>query len=252
MARARAKVKAQGIPYDVTGVESRSGEHAKPDTYTVEIVEAEQRTEKNDGSPANDIRVRLDFVDDDYMPLYTYIGLSGASGWKMKELVKAVGLPEKGNLVPDKLIGKKIRVKVVADQYEGNYTARAGTLLPLKGGDDAADEGDAEDYEDWSLDELQAEAEERGVEIKGRKTEAKYRDALLADDEEQGEGEADEEEPEAEAEPEYTDDYDDWETNELKEELADRKIDLPKGRLTKSKIVAILREDDGKDPFEEE
>jgi hypothetical protein len=96
----RARVKAAGIPYDVTGIESRSGEHAKPATYTVEIVEAEQRTEKNDGSPANDIRLRLDFVDDDFMPLFTYIGLSGASGWKLKELIKAVGLPEKGTLAP--------------------------------------------------------------------------------------------------------------------------------------------------------
>ena len=246
----RARVKAQGIPYDVTGIETRSGEHAKPGTYTVEIVEAEQRTEKNDGSPANDIRIRLDYTDDDFMPLFTYIGLSGASGWKLKELVKAVGLPEKGNLQPAKLVGKKLRVKVVADQYEGNYTARAGTLLPLKGGEDEDADGEGEDYEDWTLEELQAEAEEREIEIKGRKTEAKYREALIAADEEAGDGE---EEAEEEAEePEYTDDYDEWSAEELKDELADRKIDLPSGRLTKAKLVAVLREDDGKDPFEEE
>jgi len=243
-------VKAKGIPYDVSGIETRSGEHAKPDTYTVEIAEAEQRTEKNDGSPANDIRVRLDFVDDDFMPLFTYIGLSGASGWKLKELVKAVGLPEKGTLDPSKLVGKKLRVKVVADQYEGNYTARAGTLLPLKGGENGASGSseDAEDYEDWTLEELQAEAEEREIEIKGRKTEAKYREALIAADEEQGED--GEEEGEEEGEQEYTDDYEEWETAELKEELADRKLDLPKGRLTKNKLIEVLREDDGKDPFE--
>jgi hypothetical protein len=246
----RARVKAAGIPYDVSNVETRSGEHAKPDIYTVEIVEAEQRTEKNDGSPANDIRIRLDFVDDDYMPLFTYIGLSGASAWKMKELVSAVGMPDKGTLQPDKLIGKKVRVKVVADQYEGNYVGRAGTLMPLSGGDGASDEeGEEEDYEEWTLDELQAEADERGLTIKGRKTEAKYREALIESDQEGGEEEA---EAEEEAEPEYTDDYEEWEVPELKEELEDRKLDLPKGRLSKAKLVAVLREDDGKDPFEEE
>jgi hypothetical protein len=292
-----AKVKA-GIPYDVTHVETRSGEHAKPGTYTVEITEAEQREEKADGSPANDIRLRLDFVDDgdDYMPLFTYVGLSGASEWKLKELVKAVGLPEKGSLQTSKLEGKKIRVKVVADQYEGNYTARAGNLLPLKGSENGASataSADEETYEDWSLEDLKAEADERGLEVKGRVTEAKLIDALLEDDASQDGGaeagveteddyddwslddlkaEAEEKgimgnitgrktkekiiealrsiSDEAEVvEPE--DDYDDWETAELKEEVVDRKLELPKGRLSKDKLIAMLREDDGTDPFTE-
>jgi len=286
-----ARVKA-GIPYDVTNVETRSGEHAKPGTYTVEITEAEQREEKADGSPANDIRIRMDFVDDgdDFMPLFTYVGLSGASEWKLKELVKAVGLPEKGTLQPAKLEGKKIRVKVVADQYEGNYTARAGNLLPLKGSENGASATTEEEtYEDWSLEDLKAEAEERGLEVKGRVTEAKLIGLLQEDDAEQGGEEAEDdyddwslEDLKAEAEAqgimgnisgrktkekiiealrsmpadeaeavEPEDDYDDWETAELKEEVVDRKLELPKGRLSKDKLIAMLREDDGTDPFTE-
>ena len=70
------------IKYDVSDVESRSGDHAKVGTYTVAIRDAEQRTEKTNGDPANDIHLTLEFVDEDYVPVHTYIGLSQRSDWK--------------------------------------------------------------------------------------------------------------------------------------------------------------------------
>jgi hypothetical protein len=107
---------------------------------------------------------------------------------------------------------------------------------------------DAKFYADWADDDIKAYVEDLGIvgNIAGRKTRAKYIEAIVAlagsaanvvngageDSGEEGEG----------------DDYDEWELQELKDEVATRNeqdADIKiSGRATKDKLVAALREDD--------
>jgi hypothetical protein len=105
---------------------------------------------------------------------------------------------------------------------------------------------DAAFYSDWSEEDIKAYAEDLGIagNVSGRKNKAKYIAAIVSLAEAaqphmngagEGSGEAD-------------DDYDEWDVTELTEEIATRNeqdagIDI-KGRKTKEKLIAALREDD--------
>ena len=122
-----------------------------------------------------------------------------------------------------------------------------GGSASKNGDDDGAEpeaeaEGEGEDYSEWDLDELKSEAEERGIigNITGRKTKEKLIEALEADD--GGPKSGDDEKPETE------DDYDEWSEDELLSEVKDRDLEV-KGRKTKEKLIAALREDDNADAF---
>lgn len=108
---------------------------------------------------------------------------------------------------------------------------------------------DADHYADWADDDIKQFAEDLGIlgNISGRKTRAKYIDAIVSlaeaakswgdgEGEASGEGEEDEE------------DYDQWEQSELEAEVATRneqgaEIEIT-GRKTKAKLITALRADD--------
>ena len=258
---------AKLIPYDVTGVEQSqggTGVKAKPGVYIAEIMRCAQRDQKADGGPANDLEVALN-VGPDYDWVFTYIGLGAASDWKLAEFVRAVGINEKGKLDPDKMVGKKIRVKINPDSWEGNYTARAGRLMPSQNGDkepgkvseisstgeetdepvdedeptaeaetDYPDgyspqrEDDDDSYDDWSDDDVVGEATDRGLTLPGGRGSKRDKaiKALRADDEANTQESIDEEDDDgAEAE-----DYSKWTTDELVKEYSERGFedDVPK------------------------
>jgi hypothetical protein len=255
------------IKYDVSDVEVGSGGAQPPaGLYKAKIIGITHRTEKRDGSEANDLEVILD-VGADYANVFTYVGLSAPSAWKLREFLDAMGMNSKGAIDTDKLIGKQVQVKVNADQYQGEYRARVGTFMKLKPGqreeapppaDDedeepsaattATEEADTE-YDEWEDEDLVAEVDERGIEIKGRKTRDKMIDALRDYD---GPG-AQEPEEEEEGATATTDDYEEWSIGDLKDELKDREITI-KGRQTKDKMISALRSHDAAegeaDPFE--
>jgi hypothetical protein len=235
------------IKYDVSDVEAGGGgDQPQPGLYKAKVVQALHRTERKDGSPANDIELVLD-IGEDYARQWTYIGLEKPSAWKLRELTDALGLPEKGDLDPTKLIGKKLQVKINSDQYEGNYRPRVGTLMKLGAGSDDNDDGEEQqddDYDEWELDELKAEVEERELEVSGRRTKDKLISALRDADA----GGEQEEKKEATDDSEPEDDYDEWETEELQAEVKERALEI-KGRKTKDKMIAALREDDKENPF---
>jgi hypothetical protein len=236
------------IRYDNTDVESGGGgEHAQPGMYAGKIVSVNHRTQKTDGSPVNDLEVVVD-IGQEYRRLWTYIGLEKNTAWKMREFTDAVGLPPKGTLTTaalKKLEGTKVNVKVSADtDLAGDYRGRVKNLFkPGEGGalTEATAEADgAVDYDEWSIDDLKAELEERGIELpKGRLTESKLVTILQADDES-----AEEDEDEDEDEAEVTDEYDEWELDDLKAEVEERGAtgNLPKGRKTKQTYIDLLRE----------
>jgi len=299
------------IRYDVSDVESgeRNYVQPKPGLYDAKVVEANAR--QTDGK--NDIEVIVELTaKGEYQGarLWGYVHLGEASRWKVRELTDAVGLPAKGTIDTDKLVGKKLKVKVSASEWEGEYRARLQRFLSASDADDGDDaeeeegEGEGEDYSTWSLDDLKAEVEERGLEgnITGSKTKKKLIEVLEGDDNGPASGEEEEEEEEEEeddaeddavdyssmslgelkeaaseagltvkgpkskyvtaleewaasgdaedddeAEPEYEDDYDEWELEELTSEVSDRELKVT-GRKTKEKLIAALRADDAS-PF---
>jgi hypothetical protein len=255
------------LDYDVTDVEESgggTGVKAKPGVKVAKIMQAQHRTEKNDGSPANDIRLALN-VGADFDWVFTYVGLNDASDWKLKQLIRAIGKKDKGKLNLEKDVeGKIIRVKLNPDSYEGEPTVKEAGLFPPQPGDseedlggsvsesstakpvgpdedDAAattseypdgydpvreDENDEEvgKYEDWPEEDLLGEVEDRGLTMPGGRG-AKSKKAIEA-------LRADDEAAgsPAEAGGEATDEapedeYDSWDLEQLKQEWTDRQLD---------------------------
>src|SRR5262252_4062800 len=129
---------AKLIKYDVSGVEEASGGgtgvKVRPGVHVAKVERCLQREEKRDGTPANDIEVALNFGDE-YDWGFTYIGLSDAADWKLAEFIRAMGLKEKGQFDPDKMVGKFLRVKVNSGTYEGEYSPDMGRLMKIQPGD---------------------------------------------------------------------------------------------------------------------
>ena len=274
------------ITYNVEDAEPfEGGEQAPAGIYTAEVVQATHRTEKRDGSEANDIEIALKLVDHEYSWVFTYIGLNDASAGRLRELTNALGLKPKGTIDTDKLVGKKLKVKINPDTYNDEYRARAGRLMSLSGDDEPAEEPDepAEEpaaeggggdedfiptredeqnsYDAWEDDELEAEVEDRELTVPGGRgaKKTKWIKALRADDEEaagsggtNGNGDAadaDSEQPEDDYET--ADDGKGWTLEELTAEIHDRELQdqLPKGRKGKKALIEILRKDNADNPF---
>jgi len=271
------------IKYDVKGVErGRDFEQPKPGLYTVEIVEANARTE--DGK--NDIELVIQIIGSDFdgSRLWTYVGLGESTQWKLAELTDALGLPEKGTIDTDKLLGKKMKVKVNADTYNNEYRARAGRFAPLEASadedvdaEDDPDDPDAEDtdtdgdegeaivgelngvelssdpeyYDDWDDDDVFEEVENQSLGLKGKA--AKNRDKVIAAlvekvKEELGGGDDDDDDDK----PDYSDE-DEWTDAKLKKEIKSRELEI-KGKATRAKMIAALEADDedDDDPFDDD
>lgn len=209
---------AKLIEYDVTGVEESGGGtgiKVKPGVRVAKIVRAVQRTENRKGQPANDIEIALDFGPE-FDWGFTYVGLGEASDWKLAELIRAVGLKDKGKMDPDKLVGKIIRVKVNHGTYDGQYSPDIGKLFKAQPGD-----------EDNLGQSMAESASQNG-------------DGPVEDDA----GDPDAFVPSREDDPEVGS-YDDWDEEGLLAEVSDRGLTLPGGRGSKKdKAVAALRADD--------
>jgi hypothetical protein len=151
------------IPVDVTDVEAKSFQQPTPALYTMVIKEAKHRDE--DGK--NDIELVLQVEGSEFADsqLWTYVGLTEASQWKMRELLDALGLPPKIELDLQKhLVNKRMKVKVNGDQYQGEYRARVGRFAPLDAAAGApeagpvpvAEDAAAPEDEPWTEEDLKA------------------------------------------------------------------------------------------------
>jgi len=164
----------------------------------------------------------------------------------LKEELEARGLTLTGRFSQGKAIDA-----IMEDQDSGEEEAGeagengSGTLDPELMKDLR---NDADFYAEWEDDDIKAYAEDLGIlgNIAGRKTRSKYIDAIVALAEaaeswQDGAGDGS-------GEGEETDDYEDWELQELKDEVATRNeqdADIKiGGRQTKEKLVAALRADD--------
>lgn len=219
---------AKVIEYDVTDVEESSGGTGvkiKPGVHPARIVRANHRTEKKNGEPANDIELALD-VGEQYDWVFTYVGLSDASDWKLAELVRAVGLKDKGKLDLDKHVKDKvIRVKINSGTYEGEYSPDAGRLMKAQPGD--------EDIIGQQVSEISSNGD------------GPVGDEPAASGKEYPNGYEPWREGEEDDEGATIGSYDDWSDGDLEGEVNDRGLTIPGGRGSKkNKYIAALRADD--------
>lgn len=117
------------MKYNNSEVEPSTFKQPTPGLYTMSILEANLRQEEGH----NDIEVILEVQGGEFdkARLWTYVGLSEASAWKFREFTDAVGMPPEGELDTNTLIGKRMKVKVNGDQWQGEYRARAGRFAPV-------------------------------------------------------------------------------------------------------------------------
>lgn len=257
------------ITYDVSGVEDSgggTGVQAPPALYEATIGLCEHRTEKVDGSPVNDLRVAFN-VGEEYDWVFYYVQLDGTAGWKLKQFVEALGLPPKGGIDPEVLVGKKLRVKINPGSYGGEYRAQVNRVMPLDGtsaskdpgpdvddDDDVVEPGDfvparegdegVDSYDDWPAEDVFAEIDDRGLEAPKGRGAAKIKRGIeiLREDDAAQDDDADDDDADAD------DDYDDWTLEELIDEAKKRGLKMGRGKKTEDAVIALLREDDGS-PF---
>ena len=266
------------VKVNVTNVEPSEYKQPTPGLYTAKIEEANLRDE--DGKNDIELVLAIQGGEFDKAKLWTYIGLTDASAWKMRELIDALGLPTEIELDTNKhLVNKKLKVKVNGDQWQGEYRARVGRLAPLDATavEDpdapateeapAAEAADAaEDYNTWSIEDLVSTIAEDadllahtpGINEEGAVGEddkdwlvgfleaaddsSDALDAYLAESpwDEDASASQTAEKP----------DYSTWSVDEIKAEIERRSIDAPK-RAPKSKLIGLLETDDASgDPFE--
>ncbi len=235
------------IRYDVTDVEEREFKPPKPGVYTANIDEIEAGESKA-GNPQLRIVLKITGGDFNGALLFHYVPTEpdAPGAFRMLELLKVTGHNrKKGTLDTDSLVGKTIRVRVKGDSYEGEYTAKVGTLMPP--GEDEEDEEDLSE-------------EPKTAKTTRRRRAAKPEPEEEEDDEADDEGEEDEEdlddeeegedgEDEGEGDEEEGDDYDEWSITELKEELGNRGL---RTAGKKTVLIGRLRKDDeaeADDPF---
>jgi hypothetical protein len=239
------------IKYDVSDVESGGGgEDPQPGMYKGKIVSVTHRTKKSNGDPANDLEVVVD-IGAQYKRLWTYIALDNQSAaWKLREFTDALGIAPKGSIDTAKITKQQpeVNVKVSADtDQEGNYRGRVKNLFkPGIATDEEDGEGDGEaadaGYSEWSVEDLAAEIETRGLDMPaGRKTVAKLAEVLETDDAEGGEP-AEPEDNSAEVNlPEEYQDIDSWEDSDLKEVLEELDLKVS-GRFSAQKARDLIIE----------
>jgi hypothetical protein len=233
------------IKYDNSDIEGGGGgKEPEPALYEGKIVSATHRTTKSDNkTPVNDLEIVVD-IGEEYVRLWTYVKLPGDpsydnSRWKLRELTDAVGMPPKGSLDPKKLEGKPVMVKT---KMRRDDPERAEIKNLFKPGDETLPAGEdvtagTEDYNEWSVEDLEAEIQEKGLDMpSGRKTVAKLAAVLEAADAE-GSDEP-EDEPEGEGfditQQEGFDEWDDWSKEDLTEYMSENGISI-EGRYSEAK-----------------
>ena len=161
------------IKFDVSGQDpsessSNYAEAPQPGVYHVKLVEVKPGYPRND---ENRERPRLEIVAEvckakgakskhNGARLWDYIGFAENQAWKLDQFLQSVGVAtnkkRSGSFDPDKLVGKIVQVRVAADTYEGQYTARLKSYLldvQSEDEDDDLDEDDDFDVEDDDLEE---------------------------------------------------------------------------------------------------
>lgn len=235
---------ARKIKIDMTGVEAygKVGEGIHP----AKIVEVEQTT-----SQAGDDMITVAFEvtagPDKGGRVYDNFVLSQKALWKLKVLLKALGMKCDGKLIVDldRMIGKACDVEVFHDEYNGQKRAKVSDYYKLG---THSSTGDSDEDLDEDVDEVEDEEEEEAP------APAKKKPAKAAPKKKKPEPE-----PEEDEDDEWEDD--EAEEEEEEEEPAPRKRRAPAKKAPAKKAPAKRKkpepepeedEDEDEDEWEED
>lgn len=152
------------LKFDVTGVDPGGDfKVPKPGSYSckIDVIEPKESQAGNDM-----LEVQYVITQDGEFEgsrLWDYIVLNDSSAWKYRRFLEAVGAvngkTEKGEIDLDRLIGKRVLVKVTnEDSDEWGKRARVGSVARLSKADLAEEEeGEEEELEEGEEEELTAD-----------------------------------------------------------------------------------------------
>lgn len=166
--------------------------------------------------------------------------LNERNEWKYIQFFTAVGEldPDKGGTVnsdTDEIKGRPVLLRVRGGNYNGEYRAEVGTVLP------PSDDDKEEEVEEEDEDEFEEEGDEDSDEDEEEEEEEDEEDDEFEDDEDEEEEDEDEEKP-------ITSDYIDGLTGQqLKELLKEHNVKRPSGvkkvsevrQLAKDRLVGV-------------
>jgi hypothetical protein len=255
------------VRYDVSDVEEMGDFTPAPvGLYIMKIKEA-SAGESKAGQPMGTIVLEIvkdakgKKIKESYGNIWHRIPLDNSNpGWtpRLLEFIKALGLKPKGVLDLDKIAGEELLVKLRSGKdLDDNYRPEVGKIMQIMDepaedeseDEDEDDEDTGTDYSEMKLAELRTEAEDRELDVKailkGRKTAADKRDALIDALEESDSDEDDEDDEDSEG-----DEYDDMKKGELVKEARSRGIKIRQG-MSQDDIIEALRENDTEEDGEE-
>ena len=185
------------VKYDVDGVEPTGGDAVPAGVYNAAITSCEFGQSKNDNDMFT-LELTIKGGPHDGRKLWHYV-LPKQAEFRMREFTDALGLPTRGAIDTDAIVGTIVQVRTKVEKSEEyGEQARVKNLMPAVDGD--GEEAEAP-YTEWETSELSDEIEAREIVIEGRKTKAKMIAALEEDDaaaagEEPADEDADEDEEE--------------------------------------------------------
>lgn len=226
---------ARKIKVDMTGVEAygKVGEGIHP----AKIVEAEQGTSQA-GDDMITVAYEVTAGPDKGGRVYDNFVLTQKALWKLKVMLKAIGMKCDGRLVIDldRLIGKACDIEVFHDEYNGQKRAKISDYYKLGTHSNAGNTED-EDLDDIDEEVEDEEPEEKPAPKKATRTKKKA---------------------EPELEPEEEEDSDEWDDDEEEEEPEEKPAPKKRGRPAKKapakrkKPEPEPEEDDDEDEWEED
>lgn len=261
---------------DTSGIEGNL-EQAPVGLYFAKVSEINAKKSKNEEDMVEIIwQITKDAsgkkIKKQYSRIWAYAPLDPKSSWarRLKELVEAFGLKEKGGNIGT-IEGKEAMVRLREDtDNDGEYRPQISKVLKPKAVDEEPDEDEDEDEVDeeeggdatsalagLSRTELKALIKEEELEVKVVKSmsDSDIAAAIIAagwepegadeDEDEDDDEEEDDEAEEDDDEEAEEDNYDDMSIKELRQEAKDRELDT-KG--SKNVLVARLRTDDEEEP----
>lgn len=226
---------ARKIKVDMTGVEAYS--KVNEGIHAAKIVEVEQ-TQSQAGDDMITVAYEVTSGPDKGGRVFDSFVLTQKALWKLKVLLKALGMKCDGRLIVDldRLIGKACDIEVFHDEYNGQIRAKISDYYKL--GTHSTPESTADVDDD--VDEDEEEIEEAPAPKKTKKAPAKKSVKKAEPDQE---------------EDEEDDDWEDNDEEEEEEEPAPRKRRVPAKKAPakrKKPEPEPEEEDDDEDEWEED
>jgi len=104
-----------------------------PGVYKAEIIEIKSGTTKTKGDPRRQVIFKLDEGE----KISDFLIEIKSCHWKIQRLFKACDLPFEGDVTVgdnwEELLGQKIRVNVIQEEYNGEMRNRINAYFPLAG-----------------------------------------------------------------------------------------------------------------------